>query len=163
MDSPEVPGKVVILAEDVTDFKVLRYTEEYLSKLGVPFENVIIHRGELPSVRARQVADLEARGTAVFIAGSGFGIDFACEVGKATTLPVLVIPIVDGPIRCIDEFLRPFFDMPPGVATFAVGRPGAINAALFAAKMIFGHDSAVWENLRQMRVELEKRVRAMKI
>jgi 5-(carboxyamino)imidazole ribonucleotide mutase len=161
MATPEAPGKVVILAEDDSDLQVLQNAEEYLSKLGVPSEKVIVNRAIAPGEAAHQVADLEAGGTAVFIAGSGRGIGFACEVAKGTTLPVLGIPILVGSVGCVDEFLRPFLDLPPGVATFAVGRPGAINAALFAATVISELDSEVWKNLRRMRKEQEQRVLEM--
>ena len=160
---PEAPGKVVILAKDDPDLQVLRHAEEYLSKLGVPYEKAIVGRAAAPGGLAREVADLEASGTAVFIVGSACGIGFACEVAKATQLPVLGVPVVVGPVGCVDEFLRPFLDMPPGLATFAVGRPGAINAALFAATIISERDSEVWQNLRRMRDEQVQKVRAMKI
>jgi 5-(carboxyamino)imidazole ribonucleotide mutase len=161
--TPEAPGKVTILAEGDSDFQVLQNAEEYLAKLGVPHERVIVNRAAAPGGLARQVADLEAGGTAVFIAGSGRGIDFACEVARATALPVLGIPILVGPVGRLDEFLRPFLDLPPGVAMFAVGRPGAVNAALFAATIVSGRASEVWEKLRRMREEQEQRVRAMTI
>jgi phosphoribosylcarboxyaminoimidazole (NCAIR) mutase len=53
--------------------------------------------------------------------------------------------------------------MPPGLATFAIDRPGAINAALFAATVISAHESEVWKKLRQLREAQVARVRAMKI
>jgi len=162
--TPEASGKVVILSQDDSDPPVLRFAEQYLSMLGVSYETVIVDPAVAPGRLARQVAHLEASGAAVFIAGSGRGIGFACEVAKATTLPVLGIPILARrPVDCLDEFLQPFLDMPPGVATFAVDRPGAINAALFAATIVSDRDSDVWTNLRRMRKEQAERVRAMKI
>jgi 5-(carboxyamino)imidazole ribonucleotide mutase len=150
------PGKkVVILAGDNNDLQVLQHAAEQLDKLDVPHEKVIAGNAA--------VADLEAGGAAVFIAGSASGIGFACAVARATTRPVLAVPIVTGAVGPIDDFLRPFLDLQPGLATFAVGRPGAINAALFAATIISGLGTKVWAALRQMRAEQTQRVRNMKL
>jgi 5-(carboxyamino)imidazole ribonucleotide mutase len=156
-------GKVVILARQDAELEVLRYSRDYLGRLDVAHETVILEPQVAPGGLGRRLADLEASGAAVFIVGSEGGIDFACEVARATTLPVLGVPIVSPPISCIDEFLRPFLTMPPGVATLAVGKPGAINAALFAATIISGRGSEVWERLRRMRKEQDARVRAMTV
>ncbi len=157
-------SKVVILAEDDPDLPVLRHAEEYLSKLEVPHQTVVLGRGAAADDGlARQVADLEAGGAGVIIAGSGAGIDFACDVARVTTLPVLGVPIVTGSVGLIDEFLRPFLDMPAGIATFAVGRPGAVNAALFAATILSGPGTKVWEDLDRLREEQKVRVQQMKL
>jgi 5-(carboxyamino)imidazole ribonucleotide mutase len=111
----------------------------------------------------QQIAGLEARGAAVFIAGSSRGIAFACEIAKGTTLPVLAVPVVTGPVSEVDQLLQPFLELPPGVAAFAIGRPGAINAALFAATILSGPGSEIWNKLRTMREEQTEQVRAMKL
>jgi 5-(carboxyamino)imidazole ribonucleotide mutase len=160
---PEGSGKVVILAEHDPDLEVLRHAEEYLLRLGVPHETVVVGPAVPASGLAGQVAGLEVGGAAVFIAGSGSGFRFACEVAKATTLPVLGVPIVVEQVRCVDHFLQPFLEMPPGVATFAIGRPGAINAALFAATILSGRGTEVWGGLQRMRDAQVARVKAMKI
>lgn len=152
-------GKVVILAEDEPDLQVLQHAEEYLGRLGVLHETAVVGRTSL----ARRLADLKDAGTAVFIAGSARGIDFARDVATVTAAPVLAVPIVTAPVGCVDEFLRPFLDMPPRLATFAIGRPGAINAALFAATIISERESEVWIKLRQMRRQQVEKVRNMKI
>ncbi len=154
---------MVILASGDPDREVLQHAEDYLRKLGVAHECVVVGPDTAKSRVVSQLANLEDSGAAVFIAGSRRGIGFACDIAKATTLPVLGVPIVNGPIGCVDEYLRPFLEMPPGVATFAVSKPGAINAALFAATIISEHDSGVWRKLHQMRKEQVLRVRAMKI
>jgi 5-(carboxyamino)imidazole ribonucleotide mutase len=158
---PKTANKVAILASHDTDLKVLHHSKEYLQKLGVAYETVVLSPEAATSGLACRLAELEASGVAAFIVGSAGGIGFAAEVAKATTLPVLGVPIVSPPVRCIDEFLRPFLDMPSGLATFAVDKPGAINAALFAATIISPRGSKVWEKLGQMRVEQINRVRAM--
>ncbi len=157
------PGKVVILAQTDSDFQVLQNAEDYLSRLNVSHERQVLGLHMKPSELAPMLADLETMGTAVFIAGSAAGIGFACQVAKSTKLPVLGVPILNGSAHSVDEFLRPFLDMPPGVATFALNKPGAINAALFAATILSDHDSDVWKKLHQMRKDQVTRVMAMKI
>jgi 5-(carboxyamino)imidazole ribonucleotide mutase len=160
---PGASSKVVILAGDDSDFEVLRHAEDYLSRLSIAYEKTILGNQIAPGGMLRRLADLEANGAAVFIAGSSGGIGLACEVAKVTTLPVLGVPILTGSVGSVDDFLRPFLDMPPGVAMFAIGKPGAINAALFAATIISEHTSEVWKKLQQMRTDAVARVRAMKI
>jgi 5-(carboxyamino)imidazole ribonucleotide mutase len=163
VDTPKEPGKVAILADNESDFQVLRHAEEYLSKLNVAHEKIVMGLPLAPGAMVRQLADLEARRTAVFIAGSRDGIGFASKVAKTTALPVLGVPIVGGPVGCVDDFLRPFLDMPPGLAAFAIGKPGAVNAALFAATIISERQSDVWKKLHQMREDQVKRVRGMTV
>jgi 5-(carboxyamino)imidazole ribonucleotide mutase len=75
----------------------------------------------------------------------------------------LAVPVVTKKITCVDEFLRPFLDMPARLATFAVNRPGAINAALFAATIISERGTEVRKRLHERRVAQVKRVEDMKI
>jgi 5-(carboxyamino)imidazole ribonucleotide mutase len=157
------PGKVVILAQDDSDLQVLQHAEDYLLKLNVAHEKIVLDPQVARGGTVRQLAELEARGTCVFIVGSRGGIGFACEIAKMTMLPVLGVPIVSEPLGSAEEFLRPFLDMPPGVATFAIGKPGAINAALFAATIVSEHQSEVWKKLHDMRADQVKRVRAMTV
>jgi 5-(carboxyamino)imidazole ribonucleotide mutase len=159
----EGTGKVAILSEDGTCLEVLRHTEDYLSRLEVPYEKVVVGLEVPAGGMAKKVANLEAKGTTVFIAGSGLGFRFACDVANSTALPVLGVPVVTEQVRCVDHFLQPFLEMPPGLATFAIGRPGAINAALFAATILSGPGTGVWEKLHKMRDDQITRVRAMKI
>lgn len=154
-------GSVAILAKDDSHLDVLKNTEEYLLDLGVPYKKVIASHVGTSGRLEQKVAELEGDGAAVFIAGSGDGIDFARQIAKATTAPVLVVPITGKSVRSIDDFLKPFLETPPGVGTFAIGRPGAVNAAIFAATIISPPESQVWKNLGTMRKKQRRRVRTM--
>jgi 5-(carboxyamino)imidazole ribonucleotide mutase len=158
----EVPASVVILAKDQADLHALRFTAEYLTRLDIKYDAIL---GPDCSSRAlaRQLSHLEIAGAKVCIVGSRGGIGFARAVAKATILPVLNVPIVGEPVARVEEFLEPFLDMPPGLATFAIDKPGAINAALFAATVISAPSSRTWKRLQQMRAEQVERVRDMKI
>jgi 5-(carboxyamino)imidazole ribonucleotide mutase len=156
--------RVAVLAREETDLTVLRHAEEYLSRLGVLFEMLVLGQGAGVGL-AQQVAELEPRGFGALIAGSGGGITFATEVGQATRLPVLAVPIVSGPVPSdrIEPFLQQFLDLPPRVATFAIGKPGAVNAALFAATILSGPGSRTWQELHGLRAAQVEQVRAMKL
>ncbi len=161
--APGASGKVAILFRDAAEQAVLLHAEQYLTEIGVLYETVILEQGLSQEGMEQKLAGLEASGTAVVIAGSLGGIGFAREVAQATSLPVLGVPIINGSVGCLDEFLRPFLDMPCGLATFAIGKPGAINAALFAAAIISGRGSDVWKTLQKLRDEQVKKVQAMTV
>ena len=133
------------------------------SRLSIPRVSVAVGRARAANGLEQQIVNLEADGGTVFIAASGRGIAFAGEIAKLTPLPVLGVPTVAGTVTCIDEFLQPFLEMPAGVATFALGRPGAINAALFAATITSERGTEVWQHLGRLRVEQVAKVRAMRI
>jgi 5-(carboxyamino)imidazole ribonucleotide mutase len=102
-------------------------------------------------------------GAVAFIAGSVNGVDLGCRVARTTLYPVLGVPIVPKQVDSIDRFVQSFLELPSGVATFAVGRPGAINAALFAATVLSQPGSETRQALHQRREEQVLRVRAMRI
>src|SRR5437667_160862 len=128
--------KVVVLAERGPQHEVLRHASGHFEKLGVLHDFRVVGETVTDLELSRAVAKDEDEGAAAFIAGSDQGIGLACRVARATLLPVLAVPIVTGQVASIDRFVQPFMAMPPGVATFAIGRPGAINAALFAATFL---------------------------
>jgi 5-(carboxyamino)imidazole ribonucleotide mutase len=153
--------KVLILAGAESDREFLRHSEDYLARLACPYRTRVVDPA-LPVDELLPVArEAEDRGTAVFIAGSGNGIELARKLARTTMRPVLAVPIVHDPVECVDTFLEPFLNMPSGVATFAINRPGAINAALFAANILSGGPSETRQRLKQMQVDQRNKVRAM--
>ena len=155
--------KVAVLAESPTQFEIMKYAEEQLTKLGIDYTRRVFHPETLVEELLEYTRAAEQEGTAAFIAASERGIDLAGKIAKTTMMPVLGVPIVSKPIERIDLFLEPFLHMPSGVAAFAIGRAGAINAALFAATILSSPSSKVRTRLREMRREHGERVRAMKI
>ena len=161
-----IPGtgpQVAILVEREQDFELMQHAENHFTDLGISFSKRVLDPSTSPDELLRYTRTAEEEGTAVFIAGSGQGIGLACKVARTTMLPVLGVPIVSGPIECLDRYLQPFLEMPSGVATFAIGRAGAVNAALFAATILSLPGSDVRSRLQQKRDEQVKRVEAMKI
>lgn len=152
---------VLILRGQESDIEVMRHSEEYLTKLDCPYRTSVVDPAT-PSEALLPIArEAEDKGTTIFIAGSGHGIQLARNLARATMRPVLAVPIVHDSVRCLDAFLEPFFDMPSGVATFAVNRAGAVNAALFAANILSGAGSEVRSRLKTRQKEQRDRVLAM--
>ena len=161
-----IPGtgpQVAILVEREQDFELMQHAENHFADLGISFSKRVVDPSTSPDELLQYTRTAEEEGTAVFIAGSGQGIGLACKVAKTTMLPVLGVPIVSGPIECLDRYLQPFLEMPSGVATFAIGRAGAINAALFAATILYPLGSEVRSRLQQKREEQVRRAEEMKI
>jgi 5-(carboxyamino)imidazole ribonucleotide mutase len=155
--------KVFILIERESDLQIMQHAETTLANLELHFTLRIVGAG-IPAERLREdVRRAEDEGAAAFIAGSSGGIDLACRIARTTMLPVLGVPIVSEPIEYVDRFLQPFLEMPSGIATFAIGRAGAINAALFVATILSPTISKVRSRLQERRDEQVRRVREMKI
>jgi 5-(carboxyamino)imidazole ribonucleotide mutase len=155
--------KVVILAEEDSDFALLEKAADQLKGLEIPCGTRFFRRSSPAEALLRVTREEEEAGAVAFIVGSNQGIESACKIARTTILPVLGVPIVSGSVESIDRFVQPFFEMPSGIATFAIGRAGAINAALFAATILSAPGSETWKALDRKRKEQIARVLAMKI
>ena len=98
------------------------------------------------------VATARERGVRVFIAGAGGAAHLAGVIAAKTLLPVLGVPVAATPLNGLDSLLS-MVQMPKGipVATLAIGKPGAANAALFAAAILALNDSALYDRLASWR------------
>ncbi len=156
---PEATPPVAILAEDEADLELMGHAARVLTELGIPHS--VRAAGREASDEALLELVREEAGAGAFIAASAHGIGLACRVARATACPVLAVPLAPTPIESIDRFARPFLDMPAGVMSLAVGKPGAINAALFAAAALSAPGSPTRAALRRRREEQVTKVRAM--
>src|SRR6516162_11496794 len=129
---------VSILMGSKSDLDVMQPARDALSELGVEHEVRVLSAHRTPDALFAYVADAAARGIEVFIAGAGGAAHLPGVVAAKTTLPVLGVPIPSGHLLGLDALLA-IVQMPKGVpvATFAVGKAGAGNAAIFAT-MILG-------------------------
>jgi len=155
--------KFVIIAEHEADRTIMQHAQDQFVKLQINCSVEVIGPATTTEELSRRVAAEEDEGAVAFIAGSSQGIGLACAVARTTMAPVLGVPIVSEKVECVDRFLQQFREMPSGVATFAIGKAGAINAALFAATIFSAPGSAVRKKLKKMRREQVQRVLAMKI
>ena len=143
---------VAILMGSPNDWGTMRAAEETLAKLGITSDARVISAHRTPERLTRYLADAEERGIEVIIAGAGGAAHLAGVTAAHTLLPVLGVPIDSSPLQGLDALLSTV-QMPGGipVATMAVGKAGAKNAALFAAAILARRDPAVRERLAKFR------------
>src|ERR1700722_12437336 len=129
---------VSILMGSKNDLEVLQEARVVLDSFGVPHETRVLSAHRSPDALFAYVADAEKRGVEVFIAGAGGAAHLPGVVAAKTLRPVLGVPIASTALLGLDALLA-IVQMPKGVpvATFAVGKAGAANAAIFAT-MILG-------------------------
>jgi 5-(carboxyamino)imidazole ribonucleotide mutase len=129
---------VSILMGSKTDLDILMGAREVLDSFGVAYETRVLSAHRTPDALFAYVQDAERRGIEVFIAGAGGAAHLPGIVAAKTLRPVLGVPIASTALLGIDSLLS-IVQMPKGipVATFAVGKAGAGNAAIFAV-MILG-------------------------
>lgn len=148
MSSP----RVAIIMGSKNDWDTMKSAEETLEKLGIPSDARVISAHRTPERLTRYLAEAEARGIEVVIAGAGAAAHLAGVTAAHTVLPVLGVPIGSSALQGLDALLATV-QMPGGipVATFAIGTAGARNAALFAAAILAGRDPAVRKRLEEFR------------
>ncbi len=145
------PFVAVLMGSD-SDLPVLQSTFDVLKSLEIPFEAKITSAHRTPAVTHDYVTDADARGCAVFICAAGLAAHLAGAVSAATLKPVIGIPLDAGPLKGMDALLSTV-QMPGGipVATVAVGKAGAKNAAYLAAQILALSDPEIAQRIRTER------------
>jgi 5-(carboxyamino)imidazole ribonucleotide mutase len=148
---------VGVIMGSESDYETLREAERVLVELAVPHEVLVVsaHRTPLRMVEYAQTA--AGRGLRVLIAGAGGAAHLPGMVSSLTPLPVLGVPVLSRALHGVDSLLS-IVQMPGGVptATFAIGPAGAINAALFAARILALSDPALALRLDERRARQEQ-------
>jgi 5-(carboxyamino)imidazole ribonucleotide mutase len=128
---------VAILMGSKSDLEVMQGARDALADFGVAHEVRVLSAHRTPDALFEYVGGAPGRGVEVFIAGAGGAAHLPGVVAAKTTLPVLGVPIPSGHLLGLDALLA-IVQMPKGipVATFAVGKAGAANAALFAVAIL---------------------------
>lgn len=133
---------VAVLMGSDSDLPVVQSTLDILDKLSVPYEVKITSAHRTPDATHQYVRDADTRGCVVFIAAAGLAAHLAGTIAGLTIKPVIGIPMDVGPLKGHDALLSTVM-MPGGipVATVAIGKAGAKNAAYLAAQIIAIQDS----------------------
>lgn len=144
---------VGILMGSKSDWETMAHTTKMLDQLGVAHEVRVLSAHRTPDQTLEYAATAEARGLEVIIAAAGGAAHLAGVVAAKTPLPVLGVPMESKSLKGLDSLLS-MVQMPAGVpvATLAIGKPGAINAALFAAAILAAkHPTirAAWHKYRK--------------
>ena len=152
---PQAPRpRVAVIMGSKSDWDTMRHASETLERLAIPHECRVVSAHRTPARMAEFAAEAQGRGLEVVIAGAGGAAHLPGMVASQTLLPVLGVPVQSHSLQGLDSLLS-IVQMPGGVpvATFAIGKAGAVNAALFAAAILAGRDPAVQEALRVFREE----------
>ena len=130
---------VGVIMGSKSDWSTLSHTTEMLDKLGIPFEVKVVSAHRTPDLLFQYAEEAEGRGIEVIIAGAGGAAHLPGMCAAKTHLPVLGVPVQSSMLSGVDSLLS-IVQMPAGipVATLAIGKAGAINAALLAASILGG-------------------------
>jgi 5-(carboxyamino)imidazole ribonucleotide mutase len=143
---------VGVIMGSQSDWDTLRHTAETLTELGVAFEARVVSAHRTPDLMFEYADSAEGRGLEVIVAGAGGAAHLPGMVAAKTTLPVLGVPVQSHSLNGLDSLLS-IVQMPAGipVATLAIGKAGAINAALLAAAILGGRHPAIRDALKRFR------------
>jgi 5-(carboxyamino)imidazole ribonucleotide mutase len=152
---------VGVIMGSKSDWETMAHAVGTLEKLGVPCEARVLSAHRTPDQLFEYVAEAEKRGAEVFIAAAGGAAHLAGLIAAKTLLPVLGVPM-ESKLQGLDSLLS-MVQMPAGipVGTLAIGKVGAINAALFAVAILANKHSQYREALRKYREEQAKAVLAV--
>ena len=135
-----------------SDWETMRHTVETLQELGIDHETQVVSAHRTPDLLFGYAASAAERGLKVLIAGAGGAAHLPGMAASKTHLPVLGVPVETKTLKGMDSLLS-IVQMPAGVpvGTLAIGRAGAVNAALLAASILALGDPALGERLRAYR------------
>jgi 5-(carboxyamino)imidazole ribonucleotide mutase len=147
-----------------SDWPTLEHAAQTLESLGVAYEKQVVSAHRTPELMFEYARTAASRGLKIIIAGAGGAAHLPGMTASLTPLPVLGVPIESHTLKGVDSLLS-IVQMPGGVpvATFAIGKPGAINAALFAAAILAQADGKIKAALDHFRAEQTNKVLQAKL
>jgi 5-(carboxyamino)imidazole ribonucleotide mutase len=153
---------VGIIMGSTSDWETMTHAARTLDALGVPHETRVVSAHRTPDHLFRYASEAERRGIEVIIAGAGGAAHLPGMTASKTVLPVFGVPVESKALKGLDSLLS-IAQMPGGipVGTLAIGKAGAINAALLAAATLGNKYPAIREALRKFRASQTKKVLAI--
>ncbi len=153
--------KVAILMGSDTDYEVMAESAKIFKDFDIPFEVLVSSAHRTPERTVAFVRSARERGIEAIIVGAGAAAHLAGVVAAHTTLPVIGVPIDATALRGVDALYSTVM-MPGGipVATMAIGKAGAKNAALFVLAMFSTKDEHLADRLRSYRKAMARKVEA---
>ncbi|WP_110948313.1 5-(carboxyamino)imidazole ribonucleotide mutase [Pseudomonas bohemica] len=145
---------VGVIMGSKSDWSTLSHTADMLEKLGIPYEVKVVSAHRTPDLLFQYAEDAEGRGIEVIIAGAGGAAHLPGMCAAKTHLPVLGVPVQSSMLSGVDSLLS-IVQMPAGipVATLAIGKAGAINAALLSASILGAKHPQFHAVLKKFRTE----------
>jgi 5-(carboxyamino)imidazole ribonucleotide mutase len=152
---------VGIIMGSTSDWETMEHASNTLTSLGVPHETRVVSAHRTPDLLFDYASSAESRGIEVIIAGAGGAAHLPGMTASKSVLPVLGVPVESKALKGLDSLLS-IAQMPGGipVGTLAIGKAGAVNAALLAAAILGVKHPAIREALRKFRAEQTGRVLA---
>ena len=151
--------KVLIVMGSASDREVMDEAAGALRELGIPYEMGVYSAHRTPERAAKLASEAASKGVKVLIAGAGAAAHLAGALASRTHLPVIGVPLASTPLAGFDALLATV-QMPAGfpVATMAIGKAGARNAAFLAAQIIATSDDEITERLASWREQKAREV-----
>lgn len=152
---------VGIIMGSGSDWDTMKFVSKTLGELGVPHETRVVSAHRTPDLLFKYASNAEKRGIEVIIAGAGGAAHLPGMTASKTVLPVLGVPVESKALKGLDSLLS-IAQMPSGVpvGTLAIGKSGAVNAALLAAAILGAKYPAIREAFRKLRTVQTGRVLA---
>jgi 5-(carboxyamino)imidazole ribonucleotide mutase len=153
--------RVGVVMGSRSDWDTLQHAAELLTRLGIAHEVRVVSAHRTPDLLFDYAASARARGLRAIIAGAGGAAHLPGMLAAKTPVPVLGVPVQSQALNGMDSLLS-IVQMPSGipVATFAIGKAGACNAALFAAALLAASDAALAKKLDKYRAAQTEQVLA---
>ena len=151
--------RVLILMGSDSDLPVMERTAKKLEEFGISYHMTVSSAHRTPDRTVKLIKEAERNGVEVIVAGAGAAAHLAGVIAAHTILPVIGVPIDSSPLEGVDA-LYSTVQMPPGipVATMAVGKAGAKNAAIFAAQILSLKDGKIADALKDYRKKMAREV-----
>ncbi len=151
---------VAVIMGSKSDWETMRHADEMLTQFGIPHESKVMSAHRTPALTTEYTAEAEARGIEVIIAAAGGAAHLAGVVAAHTVLPVLGVPMESQALKGMDSLLSTV-QMPAGipVGTLAIGKPGAINAALLAVAILANTRPDLRKKLHAFREEQARKIK----
>jgi 5-(carboxyamino)imidazole ribonucleotide mutase len=155
---------VGVIMGSISDWETMRHAHEMLEKFGVSHESKIVSAHRTPDLLKNYALGAEGRGLEVLIAGAGGAAHLPGMAAAFSVLPVLGVPVESHSLKGQDSLLS-IVQMPGGVpvGTLAIGKPGAINAALLAVAILSNSRPDLREKLHAFRAEQTQKVLEMEL
>jgi 5-(carboxyamino)imidazole ribonucleotide mutase len=151
---------VAVIMGSKSDWETMRHADQTLTDFAVPHECRVISAHRTPHLASEFASAADSRGIQIIIAAAGGAAHLAGVLAAHTTLPVLGVPMKSDALNGMDSLLATV-QMPAGipVGTLAIGKPGAINAALFAVAILANSHPELRKKLEDFRERQEQQVR----
>lgn len=151
-------AEVAILMGSISDWTTMKFTADILDELAISYDKKVISAHRMPSEMYDFAIGAKKNGYQVIIAGAGGAAHLPGMIAASTSIPVVGVPVQSQALNGMDSLLS-IVQMPGGtpVATMAIGKAGATNAGVFAAKICALNNSKISNNLESYQLKLRQK------